>query len=278
MALIKADGKPLSTFQIARVLSGERVIAVPSLWTNLHLDLLQCSFGKTTYVQPAQEDEGSAALHMIFESLAQVNNWRQSNSIAKLICRDKEIFMDNKICLYFDGEVAEMLRCATTFHAQPVAKNWRSPPFAAYVDLERLTRARQCYHEPSIRYAKTGEIAQSISRIKLRKATPPNPMYDPYIAAILIAMAQEQQASAFDLMPGPDVMQMTFRPKLVVSKPESAFVYLYETKINSTFLCKFSDPDVQPPRATSMDIQIKAMPTKPLYTLSQRLQDFVLPG
>ncbi|CAH0046300.1 unnamed protein product [Clonostachys solani] len=285
MDLIKADGKPLSTFQIARVLCRERVIAVPTLWTNLHLDLLECSFGRVTYDQFAEKEEGPATLLLVFASFAYFNTWRRSHSVAKLICKDKDIYLDDKVCLFFEGKIAEVLPC-TTFHVQPVANHARSPPFAAYADLERLQRIRERYFEPM--------QGASLCDIKLKKATPEVPMQDPYIAAILIAMAQEQQASAFEVYPGPYVMQMTvwrppmavtqnvadkskFRPKLVVTKPDSFCVYLYRTNINSTFLCKFSDPGVQPPHATSMEIQISAIPLKPLCTLGRRLLELVLP-
>jgi hypothetical protein len=119
-------------------------------------------------------------------------------------------------------------------------------------------------------------------------------MHDPYIPALLISMAQEQQASASELDSLSDVMRMTvwrppvavilnvadqtqFRPKLILSMPRSDFVYLYETNINSMFLCKFSDPGVKPPCSTSMEIRINAIPVKPIYTLGRRLQELVLP-
>ncbi|KAK7212368.1 hypothetical protein V2G26_019546 [Clonostachys chloroleuca] len=102
-------------------------------------------------------------------------------------------------------------------------------------------------------------------------------MHDPYIPALLIAMAQEQQASAAELDSLSDVMRMTFQPKLILSKPRSDFVYLYETNINSMFLCKFSDPGVKPPCSTSMEIRINAIAVKPIHTLGRRLQELVLP-
>ncbi|CAH0019361.1 unnamed protein product [Clonostachys rhizophaga] len=277
MDLVRADGKPLSTFQIARVLNRERVIAVPSHWTNLHLDLLECSFGRITYDHPAEEEEaGPNNLHLLFQSFANINAWKRAHSVPHLMCQDKKIYTGDILALFFEGKVVEVFPC-TTFHAQPVSKHERSPPFAVYVDVKTLQWIREDYFEPSSIYAATAKIAQSLRDIKIKKATPENPMHDPYIPALLIAMAQEQQASAADLDSLSDVMRMTFQPKLILSKPRSDFVYLYETNINSMFLCKFSDPGVKPPYSTSMEIRISAIPVKPIHTLGRRLQELVLP-
>ncbi|CAG9987337.1 unnamed protein product [Clonostachys byssicola] len=295
MDLIRADGKPLSTFQIARVLPRERVIAVPSHWTNLHLDLLNCSFGRVTYDHPVEEEEaGPNTLHLLFQSFANVNAWKRAHSVPYLMCQDKKIYQGGCLGLFFEGKIAEVFPC-TTFHAQPVSKHERSPPFAVYLDMKRLQWIREDYHEPSSKmYGDNAKIARAISDIKIKQTTPENPMHDPYIPALLVAMAQEQQASAAEIDSLSDVLRMTvwrppvaviqnvadqtqFRPKLILAKPRSDFVYLYETNINSMFLCKFSDPGVKPPCSTNMEIRISAIPIKPIYTLGRRLNELVLP-
>ncbi|KAK7212367.1 hypothetical protein V2G26_019545 [Clonostachys chloroleuca] len=155
MDLIRADGKPLSTFQIARVLNRERVIAVPSHWNNLHLDLLECSFGRITYDHPAEEEEvGPNNLHLLFQSFANINAWKRAHSVPHLMCQDKKIYTGDRLALFFEGKVAEVFPC-TTFHAQPVSTHERSPPFAVYVDVKTLQWIREDYFEPSSIYAAT---------------------------------------------------------------------------------------------------------------------------
>lgn len=155
MDLIRADGKPLSTFQIARVLNTERVIAVPSHWTNLHLDLLECSFGRINHDHPSEEEEaGPNSLHLLFQSFANINAWKQAHSVPHLMCQGKNIYTGDKLALFFEGKVAEVFPC-TTFHTQPVSTHERSPPFAVYVDVKSLQWIREDYFEPSSIYATT---------------------------------------------------------------------------------------------------------------------------
>jgi hypothetical protein len=77
-------------------------------------------------------------------------------------------------------------------------------PLAAFLDYMTIITKREGTVEPRLKPQSTNtsiEISKKKSVLKLKKITPENPLYDPFVAAILIALAQAQQRATASSRP-----------------------------------------------------------------------------
>ncbi|KAL6866664.1 hypothetical protein J3F83DRAFT_117833 [Trichoderma novae-zelandiae] len=188
-----ASSDALSIRQIARLYARERILISPISWTGRHVELLGCSFeepipaSSNTSIEFPPEHDGSVCVKSYLRDW-----WRYGVRLRALprILALPECPL--RPCrggmLYFD-RLKKELKC-TFLHYRDRApfSNARSWPVAAYADLEFIESLRIDTIQPytTTQYNPPGE---AIFLRKWKKLEPPNPLRDPYVVALLIAVA-----------------------------------------------------------------------------------------
>lgn len=218
------ERSPLSIYQLLRIHCRERLIVHPLLWTNRQLELLQCSFGEFSVAPPSVSRSVFAGELSGREHIGDLLRWMsqmpvREGAIENIIAQDDCPLVARfvyafpawwhwslmhpltllpvhrrNISIHFDGRARKMRGCTTLFPRDPLNK--QHPPVAVYVDLVRIDvmRGDTCYNVSRVRGHghQASNIACSIGRLKLKKITPTEELYDPYIAGLLISLAQQQ--------------------------------------------------------------------------------------
>ncbi|KKO96962.1 hypothetical protein THAR02_10933 [Trichoderma harzianum] len=169
----------LSLYGIARRYCRERILVDPLRWTNRQLELLQISFSEPSLAPPPgiSKYTGKRA------GLTRINDYydKYHDCYERVYC----------VCSLFEeerGPFAVSPCCHALFYPHPV--DWlNSYPVAAYIDRDFVEGLREkSVHLP--KYSSSNLPMQAISRLQLKKIRPENPLKDPYIAALMIALAQ----------------------------------------------------------------------------------------
>jgi hypothetical protein len=93
----------------------------------------------------------------------------------------------------FNSRPSARLKCFSLHDRCEADRIERPPPLAAYVDRERISSLRRDTLYPKHHHSRGLGIALALYKGKLKKITPPDSLFDPYIVAVLISLAQEQQ-------------------------------------------------------------------------------------
>ncbi|RDA86307.1 hypothetical protein CP532_5668 [Ophiocordyceps camponoti-leonardi (nom. inval.)] len=263
----------------------ERLLVKPLFWTNRHLELLQCSFSEIHPAPPLNstvytgERRGGQFVTRLWKRRQLLD--REYSVVNILAHSDCPLVKGNdKLPFYFSGRSRSFLHCAPLF----LRGNFDtcSPLIAAYVDQQHLQLLRSDAVRPHIDMRssrnRATRIAITLQRIRVKRLTPAEPLHDPYIAALLIAVAQEQYKQVLEW--SNDIHEDWPRPfvsHVFFSFPRSECLYLYTADISSTFLDQFNRPAIPPSTKTVLSIRVTNIPFKPLKTLRGRLLALVLP-
>ncbi|KAL7791939.1 hypothetical protein V8C37DRAFT_140108 [Trichoderma ceciliae] len=290
----------LSLYGIARRYCREEILVSPLRWTGRHLELLQCSFSgplpepvtaaatSVTEADYSDERTGTPYLHDFFNYYYKAPFREQG--IRFLLTTDQcPLIAICSIDLYLGTWVTKKLLC-TTFYLRNSSPESTAPlrPIAAFVDRGHVEMARRdsmggyrcrLYNYPILRlYDK-----------KWKKICPPDPLYDPYIVALLISLAQKKRGylqsinSKEEVMAGmlsSQVLSTFYSKGKCKEKSEEAFLgwmYLYTADIPSSLLDMFDHPNVPPSAPPSIQVKITTILYRPLATLRARLLALLLP-
>lgn len=204
-----------SISQIVRLHCRERLLVRPIYWTDRHLELLGCSFGEpspapSTVPPVLFGNRGSGHVRRAFGENSYANMVGRENALYMLLRDDgpcNERFGASGLALpsltncvarrnvrfSFNRRHVQTLKCAVLFPKIQEPDKW-PPIVAARLDLTRVECLREDLFEPHPHLAEAieqCESARALAYRKLQKITPKNPRHDPYIVAILIAIAQE---------------------------------------------------------------------------------------
>ncbi|KAL6809500.1 hypothetical protein GGI42DRAFT_340613 [Trichoderma sp. SZMC 28013] len=180
------------------------------------------------------------------------------------------IHLRSGVTLRFD-RVCQKLRCALLYspggmHASMV----RGQPVAAYIDLGELERLRKdtlrCYLPRQY-----NPLCYTIWDNRWKKLDPPEPLHDPYIFALLIAVAQEKRKHLQEANFTPEPQTNFVSSQVLCSFKSKEHLRLYTANIPSSLLEMFNDPSWSPPSPFSVSIQIYVVPISPEHTLRARL-------
>lgn len=307
-----ADSSPgLSIYQLAFMHCRERLLVPPLYWTNRQLELLQCSFGDpspaptTTSSDFTGELNGARHVRLLF---TRSNGSLRENGIRGILarpecplvhqyvlyskCSEKQFLtllaVREDIKFYFLGKALKALHCTLLLlRADP-----STPCIAVYIDREHLERMRFNASRRKRSIPKGREIAHALFRQRLRKITPKDPLHDPYIAALLIAVAQDHHrdvSGRFEKCPttypvilfrlhfGRLLTYLTKQSKVLLTCAKSECIYLYSAEVSSTLLDMLDNPAMPPASQPSVSIQITTIHYRPRGSLRDRLFALLLP-
>ncbi|EEP81834.1 predicted protein [Uncinocarpus reesii 1704] len=280
----------LSIYQLARLHCRERLIVYPLLWTDRHVGLLQCSFEHPSIAPPRswphtiQKMPGAYSIKSLFKD--DDDDWGQRDVIIEDVLAGFEcpltIIHGNDLYFFFDRRRIT-LPCLLFF---PQGSDYddmlsgRVPAVVACTDCARIQDLR--YQKVSScggrRYSKS---TSALIDLKLKKLTPSNPLQDPYILALLIALAQQQRSALQQTCPKEQDIRPTFSSQVLLIDPsDKANIHLFTADISSSFLDKFKFPSIPPSTSPSLLVSVRHMmvPYKPSETFRSRIFPLLLPG
>ncbi|KAL7946514.1 hypothetical protein V8C42DRAFT_320876, partial [Trichoderma barbatum] len=170
------------------------------------------------------------------------------------------------------------LNC-TLIYYQNEEDNSNAPkwPLAAYADLGELESLRKdtlrCY-----RTARHNPPGQAIWQHKWKRLNPPEPLHDPYIVALLIAIAQQKRQHMCKASSLQEAQGEFFSSQVLCSFKSKECLYLYTANISSLLLDMFDDSSISPPTPIYTSINIHAVPILPPQTLRARLLTLLWPA
>ncbi|KAL7919378.1 hypothetical protein ACQKWADRAFT_206605 [Trichoderma austrokoningii] len=294
---------PLSLFDITRRNNREELYINPVRWTGRHTELLNFFFHgpypepKTAAsVERAQYSEhrsGTRHLKDFFNFY--YKSVMREQGIWQLITTDSCPLMiyEPTLTLSLGDSVVKDLRCMAFYLRDSVTgRRVHKLPVAALVDQSRITKLRKDYLGMS-RCQQWVYWNRPMCRVYQKKwmaLIPPNPMHDPFIAALLIGLAQKKRRYLRDIgspeeekagkLHSQVVHTYNCRPACGKKGQESyhGWLFLYQADIPSTLLDMFEQPNVAPPETPRVDVHITKVPYLPLATLRARLLEVLLPG
>lgn len=146
--------------------------------------------------------------------------------------------------LRFGGRIVDKVWVDSLFSSDPRTAH----PTFAHIHYETLQRHRR-RHVNSSRKRRFNLPIEQLERAKLRRLQPLQEEEDPYIIAILIAMAQEQQCLSSPApicdpsSHGQHRVQTFFKVNLIASQDtDSPCLWIYKASIPSTFLDRLDEP------------------------------------
>ncbi|KAF9873991.1 hypothetical protein CkaCkLH20_08363 [Colletotrichum karsti] len=130
------------------------------------------------------------------------------------------------------------------------------------------------------RYSKPGH---SLLNIHLARLGDVCPWQDPYIAAVLIAIAQAQRKAMRRLSPSPtgDTFQavpVALQVRLLLSDVQDTSVLrIFTADVSDAYLDKLAHPHIRPPPNSSIQIRVTKIPYEPYLSFQQRLLETLFP-
>ncbi|KAL2134553.1 hypothetical protein VTI74DRAFT_11525 [Chaetomium olivicolor] len=272
---------PFSINRLVALHSRERLLVHPLRWSDRQLSLLQCRFHS--------RGEGGRAESMPMEYLGGVRpSAQEARRCARRLARPVDWW--TLIDLVLDllesvSDTASMDNSRTVqlhFNRRPCAtfgychiELYTAPPDLKYIefacfDIYAPARQRREYFKPppDRLYATDNMPMVGRSRILLRRHTPRNRRKDPYLVALIIALAQEQRRDATK-QPFP-LSSFTVR-LLFLGEGIPIPLLLYVAHVQGSFLDMLDYPDREPSVNPGLDIHCWRIPAKPYDTLAQRL-------
>ncbi|EQL01094.1 hypothetical protein G6O67_004939 [Ophiocordyceps sinensis] len=256
-----SPGQTLAISRILRFNHRERLLVKPIHWSSRHLELLGCSFGK-----PAREPKvaapvlfgplGSGHLRDAFASM----DWRlpyRCDALDELLSNDELYLYQHNLGFFFNDKHVETLRCRVLFSPDP-----QHGILAAYVDLDFIYELRAKSVGLPI-YSPCCQIRKRLALLRLKKITPSVRLHDPYVVAILIAIAHENSVE--------QEANTSFFSQVVLSSRNKDRVFIYRAHITSSLLRSLDEPTFNPTDPLSIPIQVQTIRYKPYRSFRDRL-------
>ncbi|KAL6880935.1 hypothetical protein J3F83DRAFT_15825 [Trichoderma novae-zelandiae] len=289
----------LSLHGIARRHCREEILVTPLRWTGRHLELLQCSFEKplpepitaatysVTEADYSEERSGTPHLEDFFRYYYKAV-FREQGIRLLLTMDGCPLVAYDSVRLYFNGCVAKRMECVSLClrgDDQDTLQHRR--PVAGFIDRSHIELLRK----DSLGY-RSRHYNPPILRLynkKWRKLSPPDPLYDPYIVALLIGVAQQKRRHLREINSNEEAQRgmlfsqvlSTFYSKgkceVIGEEAFMGWMYLYQANIPSSLLDMFDNPNAPPSAPPSVSVQVIKVSYSPLATLRARLLELMLP-
>ncbi|KAI3528370.1 hypothetical protein CABS02_15132 [Colletotrichum abscissum] len=173
-------------------------------------------------------------------------------------------------------------------------RNVRKQPVLVYVDLKTIAVTRRARYK----LPRSNPPVRRLKKLLFRKITPPNMVEDPFLAAFILALAQQHSYGAVppsankpsmsspgsSFLEEPRFQDSTVRILAVDDKEPSAPCFIsYEGKVRKELLQKFHDPTKNYPvkeeetlvgtleGSTNMQIEYAEVPIWPILGLKERV-------
>lgn len=197
----------MSINELARLYPKDLLVD-PIKWTSLHLNVLGCSFTRPCVAMPTSEANHAkhcSCKKIINRFLTYYEKYHfREKYIVQLLTADqilessfvsswsvnmksaKHALYRKDLKLYLNRKFAAQLTCNTLYvRNEDVASTVLEQPVAAYIDRDHLKAMR----------AKRFSSSPGNHNERLRRIQPEEPSHDPYIVALLIALAQKTRVS-----------------------------------------------------------------------------------
>ncbi|KAF6786818.1 transposase [Colletotrichum sojae] len=191
-------------------------------------------------------------------------------AISNLLCNGRLAYQRYRKKLVFRYE-KHALRVPGLLYAAPDGPGAPSAAFFYYLDV---VAARKSLLGPLTKSLPSGPI-RSLRKIRLGNLTPPEPTHDPYVAAVLIALAQAQLAKAQRASSPPD--RPSFRVHALLYHIDRPELQIHTANVTRAFLDKLASPKSTPPPGTHLTISTTILPFEPLGTFEPRLVQVMSP-
>ncbi|KJZ77295.1 hypothetical protein HIM_03616 [Hirsutella minnesotensis 3608] len=150
-------------------------------------------------------------------------------------------------------------------------------PLAALVSRARIDFLRKSKfglvdNWPLVRRRKN-RAGHSLAELKLKSITPTMPLHEPYLVALLIALAQHQWRN---LGQETALQAVGVLSKVLFVSDDQDYIYVYSANIPASLIEMFHHPDVAPAASSPLPIQIMSIPLRPIETLHARLLAILL--
>ncbi|UKZ64339.1 uncharacterized protein TrAtP1_005556 [Trichoderma atroviride] len=276
-----------SLYGIAQRHSRERILVQPLRWTSRHLELLRISFDEPSpapnieitdcYKGPAAPEE--TRLEYLLQRFHLLKS-REDYFGALLCCGSPISFFWADFHIALNRPSINLLSspapCEGICFSMPRAQ-WPDPeyPIGAYIDRERIAELRKESLHFHMCNPQNAPVYSMLNH-KLEQLRPTNPFKDPYIAALLIAVAQERRSILRAEKPE-DLSTLAIYPSQVLYSSESRdYIHLYKADIPCSFLDMLDYPKIAPPEVPRILIQAFKIPRTPVGTFRDRILALVL--
>ncbi|OJD11218.1 hypothetical protein ACJ73_09585 [Blastomyces percursus] len=269
----------LSIYELARLNCRERLLVPPIQWTGRHVELLQFSFEEPCPAPRSEKSGFPITGYQHAKTLFTFSGpgWREGT--IEDILAEPECPLESRTGLkfYFNRRLVSILPCLT-FHVR--GDNPVRGPVAAYIDRVHIEKLRMDYawaRQPR----RPSSPSRALCKFRARRLKPPVPHRDPYIVAMLIAVAVNQR-NALPQKRSEDCLDpsSTFLAQVLLTDGnDKENIHLFSTDIASSFLDKIDHPSLRPPPSVTPTIVIRhtLVPYRPLKTFRKRLLLLLLP-
>ncbi|KAM5353092.1 hypothetical protein ACJZ2D_017026 [Fusarium nematophilum] len=269
----------LSIHQRARRHPRSRIVE-PLLWTKLQLELLRCTFSGPCPAPPAimkLEYPSDASRRETFETYFMGGRYRDREDAVRLLMGGLDGPLQTFSDLYFCvGGYRRILLPCSYFCLRDECEDDNVgpvPPVVAHIDDGHIVWMREMKIVQSYNSIRSHRPGASLANIKMQRHASREPLHEPYLVALLIALAQQQWRT---LGPARTKQVSGVNPKVLYTSGDGDFVHLYSTKVSSTLIGMFNNPTVAPTAPQSLPVQITAIACRPLDTLRDRVMALVL--
>ncbi|KAL7820894.1 hypothetical protein V8C26DRAFT_345612 [Trichoderma gracile] len=296
MAPIRRSSRPsppwetLSLTQLMQQRCRERVLVDPLEWTDVHLELLQCRFeeAQSAPLRKEHEDEVDEML-LPFEYRGPVEELstykfsvERENLMSSIIDSEGSPLTCNRfaIAFYYNClRVRYLPGCRSFISSRYEAKViegvrdiWSAPVALVMIDRETIA---QCRRKQTEHYAGRGWTSMKGLHLRhLKRVTPSDPLRDPYLVAILLAIACHQRHHTCPTIQTKD----SYWAQVLMTDRGDECVHLFAAHISSDYLNKFDYPSTKPPKSAQHPLVIHHLPVqiKPYDTFRRRLFTVIL--
>ncbi|KAL6898347.1 hypothetical protein GGI43DRAFT_385223 [Trichoderma evansii] len=273
MAQVEHD--TLSINESLRLYCGEELVADPVLWTNHHLQLLGCRFSPAQHARlPWRHHASELYINDFLDDHAEkVERIATNLRIKSRTCRLRQVLtyddyplvaMSQNLDLHL-GDRSKNLPCQLfSLRDEP------SIMYMASIDRELVQGLRYLEME-FLEPVQPSALSEAILDLKMKKVTPRNRLHDPYIVALLLAMAREQRKFWGELRYSKNIVA-----QVLMTDCEDESVHLYAACIPDSFLDKFDSPSVKPTEQKLLLVRHMKVPLAPYETFRRRLYPILL--
>ncbi|KLU92845.1 hypothetical protein MAPG_11807 [Magnaporthiopsis poae ATCC 64411] len=297
---------PLSIMRLISTNARERLYVHPVLWTSRHLALLGWEFVDDGFIDvaslPQQSDppkeelfDDNWGLFSARRFAADTEPSRKMGSLSGLLkglgVQDRGFNLD----FHFNGKVVATLAYSALFKLDPKLLPRPLPPARiAYIHQLDICRWRKCKLISRKLWVWTDDVSirrhtTPLVEKRYRSLRPANSREDPYIAAVLVGLAQAQRLDPVDGDAAPENSDKT-SPSRITSSPrvqtvllshpaDKGRLHVFTSRISHELLDRFDFPSRPPPADAQsrqgMTISHRRLALKPIKTLQRRLGLFL---
>ncbi|KAF4968785.1 hypothetical protein FSARC_3914 [Fusarium sarcochroum] len=274
-------GKPKNVNGICRQHPRERLFVQPLEWTQLHLELLNCSFQEETPETPSKEPEDDTS--EVFDGKKSANrsartaerlatSEMKNAAIKKLVTEDGGPLRFQRPFGYFCFGIKHEYRLHGAVFS--LRSSGSLSPVFAFLQRGMIKIQRESVFQlPKPR--RPNPPAELLREMRLKQLEPSDHWRDPYVLAVLVGLAQSQAEEKHSpKYPFPE--NHIFKAcAAFVDENNTDFMYFYDAQVSVAFLSKFEYPHtlMKPKNAISSElgIRMKKLPFQPYSSFQSRL-------